>query len=89
MGMDGKYRGPMPSVVANYCKEVIAQNPNPDKSVLFITYSSATPEMLKAVHEVVDGLGFENVYETKAGCTVSCHCGANTLGILFLNNENA
>lgn len=89
MGMDGKYRGPMPSVVANYCKDVIAQNPNPDKSVVFITYSSATPEMIKAAHDAVDSLGFENIYETNAGCTVSCHCGANTLGILFLNNENA
>ncbi len=89
MGMDGKYRGPMSSVVANYCKEVLIQNPNPDKSVIFITYSSATPEMIKAAHEAVDGLGFEKVYETTAGCTVSCHCGGNTLGILFLNNENA
>ena len=89
MGMAGSYRGPMPAVIAKYCKDVILENPNADKSVLFITYSSATPEMLKAVHEAVDGLGFENVYETKAGCTVSCHCGPNTLGIIFLNNANA
>ncbi len=89
MGMAGKYRGPMPSVVANYCKDVLAENPNIDKSVVFITYSSATPEMIKAAHEAVDSLGFENVYETQAGCTVSCHCGPNTLGILFLKNANA
>ena len=27
---------------------------------------------------------FENVYWTKAGCTVSCHCGPGTLGVLFV-----
>ena len=27
---------------------------------------------------------FETVEETQAGCTVSCHCGPNTLGILFV-----
>ena len=86
MGMAGSYRGPMPAVIAKYGKDIIAENPNIDKSVVFITYSSATPEMIKAAHEAVDGLGFENVYETQAGCTVSCHCGPNTLGILFLNN---
>jgi DegV family protein with EDD domain len=86
MGMDGKYRGPMPSVVANYCKDVIAGNPNPDKSVIFITYSSATPEMIKAAHDAVDSLGFENIYETTAGCTIASHCGAHTLGILYFND---
>ena len=59
-----------------------------DKEVVFITYSTATPEMIKAAHEVVDGLGFKNVYETNAGCIVSSHCGGNTLGILFMNNAN-
>ena len=86
MGMAGSYRGPMPAVITKYCKDVIAENPNPDKSVVFITYSSATPEMLKAAHEAVDGLGFENVYETFAGATVSSHCGPNTLGILYIND---
>lgn len=27
---------------------------------------------------------FDEVVETHAGCTVSCHCGPNTLGILFV-----
>ena len=27
---------------------------------------------------------FEHVYETTAGCTVSCHCGPHTLGVLFI-----
>ena len=27
---------------------------------------------------------FKNVYVTRAGCTISSHCGKNTLGVLFI-----
>ena len=30
-------------------------------------------------------VGFETIYETQAGATITSHCGENTLGILFLN----
>ena len=30
---------------------------------------------------------FEHIYETNAGCTVSCHCGPGTLGILFVRKK--
>ena len=26
---------------------------------------------------------FNEIHITKASCTISCHCGPNTLGILF------
>lgn len=86
MGSHKKYRGPMPAVITKYCQDVFAEFNHPDKSIIFITYTSATPEMLKAVHEVVDHMGFENVYETNAGCTITSHCGENTLGILYFND---
>ena len=31
---------------------------------------------------------FDEMIETNAGCTISCHCGPNTLGILFLRKES-
>jgi DegV family protein with EDD domain len=86
MGSYKKFRGPMPMVVSKYCTETLAEFNNPDKSVIFITYSSATPEMIKAAHDVIDGLGFKNIYETTAGGIVSSHCGENTLGILYIND---
>jgi fatty acid-binding protein DegV len=27
---------------------------------------------------------FDEIYVTRAGCTISSHCGPNTLGILFV-----
>lgn len=86
MGSYKKYRGTMASVVSRYCADTLNEFNHPDKSIIFITYSSATPEMIKAAHEVIDGYGFENVYETVAGSTVSSHCGGNTLGILYIND---
>ena len=29
---------------------------------------------------------FDSIVETTAGCTVSCHCGPGTLGIIFVRN---
>ena len=29
---------------------------------------------------------FKKVVETNAGCTVSTHCGPNTIGIIYYNN---
>ena len=35
--------------------------------------------------QAVDAYGnFEDIYYTQAGCTVSCHCGPSTLGVLFV-----
>ena len=32
--------------------------------------------------------GFEEIYETTAGGTVTAHCGEHVLGILYLNDGN-
>lgn len=80
-----KYKGKMPKVIAEYCRDVLHDYPDPDKSVCFITHSKADPEMIEAARAAVNAAGFETVYETVAGCTVSSHCGKNTLGILFIN----
>lgn len=80
-----KYRGKMSKVVSDYCQNVLREFPNADKKICFITHSHATPEMVEAAREIVSAAGFENIYETIAGCTVSSHCGKNTLGILFMN----
>lgn len=85
MGVGNKFRGKMDKCVTDYCKTVLDDNPNPDKSVIFITHSHATEEMVNSAMESIKELGFEKIYVTTAGCTISSHCGKNTLGILFLN----
>ena len=89
MGSTNKYRGKMEKCIADYCRTVLEKYSNPDKSVIFITHSMATEEMVNAAMEVVKEYGFEKIYETTAGCTVSSHCGKNTLGILYINDGGA
>ena len=86
MGSDKKYRGTMGKVVAKYCEETLGEFNNPDLDKVFITYTTATPEMLDAARSAVTEMGFKNVYETRAGGTIASHCGANTLGILYFND---
>lgn len=86
MGSDKKYRGPMGKVIAKYCEEVLEEFNNPDLDKVFITYTTATPEMLNAAETVCKNAGFKNIFHAFAGGTIASHCGANTLGILYFND---
>ena len=88
LGMDKKYKGKMHKVVESYVRETLQEYNNYDDSVCFITYSTATPEMLEAVKTVLkEEAHFKEIIETHAGCTVSTHCGPNTLGIIYYNGQ--
>ena len=88
MGMHKKYRGKMPDVVRDYCLDTLKEFNNYDNTMCFITYSSATPEMIESAKKVLsEHANFKTIYETTAGCTVTSHCGENTLGILYFNNK--
>ena len=80
-----KYRGKMEKVIEEYCADVLKEHANPDLSVGFVTYTSATPEMAQAAKEALKARGFETIYETHAGATITSHCGEHTLGILFMD----
>ena len=86
MGADKKYRGNMEKVVTKYCEETLNEFNTPDLDKVFVTYSTATPEMVNAAKQACIDAGFKNVYEAHAGCTISSHCGGNTLGILYFND---
>ena len=85
MGSAKKYMGKMEKVIEKYCKDVLLDNPNPDKKYAFVTYTTATDEMVHIAKTALTEAGFETIYETTAGATITSHCGENTLGILFLN----
>lgn len=80
-----KYRGSYARCLANYVKDRLADRDDVVRNELFLTYTTIEKEALEAVKQEIDLYGhFSTVYETTAGCTVSCHCGPNTLGILFV-----
>ena len=80
-----KYRGNYAKCLASYVKERLADREDIDRETLFITQTVISDECRNAVSEAVAAHGnFANIYETTAGCTVSCHCGPGTLGVLFV-----
>lgn len=85
MGVVKKYRGNYAKCLASYVKDRLDARDDIIRGELFLTYTTVTNECLKAVKDSIDQYGhFEQVYETQAGCTVSCHCGPDTLGVLFV-----
>ena len=85
MAVVKKYRGSYDKCLASYVKDRIANRDDLDKGTLFVTRTPVTEECLNAVKNAVAQYDdFENTYWTEAGCTVSCHCGPGTLGVLFV-----
>ncbi len=85
MSVVKKYRGNYAKCLASYVKDRLAGRDDLERDTLFVTRTPVTDECLRAVEEAVDQHGdFQNIYWTKAGCTVSCHCGPGTLGVLFV-----
>lgn len=81
-----KYRGNYEHIVKNYCKDVLEQFDNPDLSEAFVTYTTASDEIVKSAVQSLKDVGFQNVHVTRAGGTVTSHCGEDCLGILYIND---
>lgn len=80
-----KYRGNFDKALSMYIKDRLADREDLDGNILFVTKTPVSDECYAAVMKAVGEYGkFDTVYETNAGCTVSCHCGPGTLGVLFV-----
>lgn len=87
MGISKKYVGKVHKILDKYIDDTLEEFNTPDKSMCFITYSSATPEMIDITkNKLKEKDIFKKITETIAGCTVSTHCGPNTLGIIYYND---
>ncbi len=81
-----KYRGNIDKVILNYVGDKLSGRGDIDYKRIFITHTKCNPEVVKQVRAKIEELcpQFEEVLETTAGCTVTSHCGPNTLGVLFI-----
>ena len=85
MDVTKKYRGKIAKCLIQYVRERLEGREDIDTRKIFITNSGGfTAEELQAVEDEVKKYhDFDVIYHTRAGCTVSNHCGPKTLGILF------
>ncbi len=81
-----KYRGKMGKVIESYSKDTLEEFNDADKKLAFITYTTATDEMIEPAKKALEAAGFETIYETQAGGTITSHCGEHVLGILYIND---
>ncbi len=86
MGVTKKYRGKYEKCLATYAQEKLEGRDDLDLNMpLFIVQTKVSDECYTAVKGAVATYGkFDTVYEAVAGCTISCHCGPGTLGIIFV-----
>lgn len=82
-----KYRGKIEANTISYVLDTLDRFNNPDKENIFITYSTAKDETISTIKDILKNKGFENIYVTRAGCTISSHCGDGCLGILYINDS--
>ncbi len=88
MGVGKKYRGKYADVLKAYVEEHIGDASDIDLDRVFVTHAGCDPEIVNSVVEQVKALApFKEVFLTRAGCTISSHCGANTLGVLFIRKH--
>ena len=85
MGVGKKYRGKFSITLKKYIDDQLKYIDEIEKKRVFVTHAGCDEAIVNACYEQVKSLGvFEEVLLTRAGCTVSSHCGRNTLGVLFI-----
>ena len=85
MGIVDKYRGKYEKCVEKYVKDLLKDQDDLRTDRVFLTHTRCSGEILEAARAVIKKYAdFEQIYEADAGSTVSCHCGPNTLGVMFM-----
>ena len=88
MGVVKKYRGSFEKCLRSYVKERLEGREDILSQRIFITHPACPDSDVTLVREEIGKYrAFEEVTETHAGCTVSCHCGPRTLGVLFIRSK--
>ena len=84
MGVGKKYRGNMKKVAEQYVRDRLEGRTDIQTDRIFVTHSPSDHKLVEFVKaEIPKYMKFDEIIETDAGCTVSSHCGPNTIGILF------
>lgn len=80
-----KYRGSYEKCILNYVKDRLQNRDGLVYDRIFITHTPVEDGLVDKVRAAIQECApFPHIIETQAGCTVSCHCGPGTLGILFI-----
>lgn len=86
MAVGKKYRGKFASVLDKYIRDRVGNGEDIRPEHVFITHAGCDEAVYnECVRVVKECMPEANVHITRAGCTISSHCGRNTLGVLFIH----
>lgn len=81
-----KYRGKTEKCFASYADDLLKGRDDIKTDRIFITHSGIDQKiidlMISKIKEHQPDV--KEIFVTRAGCTISCHCGPGTLGILYM-----
>lgn len=84
MSLGSKYRGSLDKSIVRYIKDKLSSYDNINTDRIFIVHSGIDDSYIElAKNTISEILNFKEIHITTASCTISSHCGPNTLGIAF------
>lgn len=88
MSVGKKYRGKFDQVLLKYLADRVGDASDLVPDHVFITHAGCDDAVVDACVAKLKTLAdFKEIHVTRAGCTVSSHCGRNTLGVLFIRTH--
>ena len=86
-----KYMGKLAPSLMKYVDDQLKDRNDLVLDRVFVTHSGMDdPQIIETVVARIRELQpFKEIFVTQASCTISCHCGPNTLGVLFLTKPGS
>ena len=84
MGVCRKYRGSYERCLRQYIADRMRSKDDVKPRRIFLTHTGVAAQAVEAVREMVlQEVPFAEVYEVRACCSITSHCGENTFGIII------
>lgn len=79
-----KGRGTIKNGINLMLNEVFQEKENIDNEFMMVTHSLADDASSYIKEQIKSEIEVKNLYDTKAGCVISSHCGKGTIGVLYI-----
>ena len=82
-----KYRGKLTKVLTQYVNEKLADGANLYRKRAFLVHAGMPKETIDELYQLMQEKNcFDEIIIIRTGCTISSHCGPDTMGILCMEN---
>lgn len=86
MTVGKKYRGNLSKVLGQYINDKMNEYNNISKKRCSVVHAGLPQEIVDEMVSLVKGQNyFEDIIVSRAGCTISSHCGPYTMGLICMN----